>query len=253
MVGKTPQALREAALARDLAYDAALLSLGALRDATIEELISHAKAVSEVIPLFGFYLQPSVGGCVLPYDFWRRFVEIDNVVAIKIAPFNRYQTLHVVRAVADSGRQDEIALYTGNDDNILLDLLTTFDFGGARVRIVGGLLGHWAFWTHRAAEQLEAAKAARRSGAAPAALLTLAQQITDANAAVFDPQNSFRGCIPGINEILRRQGLLAGRYCLDPREDLSAGQSEEIDRVCQQYPHLADDDFVRAHLSDFLA
>lgn len=253
VVGKTPQALREAALARDVGYEAALLSLGALRDATIEELISHAKAVSAVIPLFGFYLQPSVGGCVLPYDFWRRFVEIDNVVAIKIAPFNRYQTLHVVRAVADSGRQDEIALYTGNDDNILLDLLTTFDFGGAQVRIVGGLLGHWAFWTRRAAEHFEAAKAARRSGAAPAALLTLAQQITDANAAVFDPQNSFRGCIPGINEILRRQGLLAGRYCLDPHEDLSAGQSEEIDRVRQQYPHLVDDDFVRANLSDFLA
>jgi dihydrodipicolinate synthase/N-acetylneuraminate lyase len=253
VVGKTSQALREATFARDAGYDAALLSLGALRDATVEELISHARAVAEIIPLFGFYLQPSVGGRALSYDFWRRFVDIDNVVAIKIAPFNRYQTLDVVRAVANSGRADEITLYTGNDDSILVDLLTTFELGGAPVRIVGGLLGHWAFWTREAVEYLEAAKAARCSGAIPASLLTLAQQITDANAAVFDPQNSFRGCIPGIHEILRRQGLLAGRYCLDPDEDLSPGQSEEIDRVCRQYPHLADDEFVREHLNEFLA
>lgn len=253
VVGEKSQALREAAFARDAGYDAALLSLGALRDATVEELISHAKAVAEIIPLFGFYLQPSVGGRVLPYDFWRRFVDIENVVAIKIAPFNRYQTLDVVRAVADSGRAGEIALYTGNDDSILVDLLTTFELGGAPVRIAGGLLGHWAFWTRRAVEYLEAAKTARCSGAAPASLLTLAQQITDANGAVFDPHNSFHGCIPGINEVLRRQGLLAGRYCLDPHEDLSPGQNEEIDRACRQYPHLADDEFVRQRLTDFLA
>ena len=252
VVGRTEQALIEARLARDIGYDAGLLSLGALRDATAGELIAHVRAVAEIIPVFGFYLQPSVGGRILPYDFWRGFVEIDNVVAVKIAPFNRYQTMDVVRAVAESGRAADISLYTGNDDSIIVDLLTTFDVGGARVQIVGGLLGHWAFWTRRVVEYLECVKAARASGEIPASLLTLAQQITDANAAAFDPQNSFHGCIPGINEILRRQGLLAGRYCLDPHEDLSPGQSEEIDRVCRFYPHLVDDDFVRENLDRFL-
>ncbi len=254
ILGRTEQAVREAELARDLGYDAGLLSLGAMRDAAIPELIAHARAVAEIIPLFGFYLQPSVGGRSLPYDFWREFAEIENVVAIKIAPFNRYQTLDVARAVAESGRAREIALYTGNDDNILVDLLTTFDFGHTTVRIAGGLLGHWAVWTRRAVGQLEAVKRLRESGEPlPPSMLTLAQQITDSNAAIFDPGNGFRGCIPGIHEILRRQGILAGTWCLDPNEVLSPGQSEEIDRVCRAYPHLTDDEFIRERLDSYLA
>jgi dihydrodipicolinate synthase/N-acetylneuraminate lyase len=198
----------------------------------------------------GFYLQPAVGGRLLPYEFWRRFLEIENVVAIKIAPFNRYQTIEVVRALADSGRGSDISLYTGNDDNILLDLLTTYSFGEQQVRIVGGLLGHWAVWTKSAVSQLGLVK--HNSRAIPCELLTLAQQITDANAAIFDPKHHFRGCIPGIHEILRRQGLLEGRWCLDPLEELSAGQMEEIDRVCRSYPHLQDDAFVKEHLDEWL-
>jgi dihydrodipicolinate synthase/N-acetylneuraminate lyase len=247
IVGGTGQALSEAALARDLGYDAGLLSLGALRDASVEELIAHARAVAAVIPLFGFYLQPSVGGRALSYEFWRQFVEIPEVVAIKIAPFNRYQTLDVVRAVVESGRAGEIALYTGNDDSILLDLMTEYDFGGRRVRFAGGLLGHWAVWTSKAVEHLRAAKAGSAN------LLTLAAQITDANAAIFDTAHAFAGCIPGIHEVLRRQGLLAGRWCLDPDEELSPSQAEEIDRVCGLYPHLNDDEFVRKNLKDWLA
>jgi dihydrodipicolinate synthase/N-acetylneuraminate lyase len=249
VVGRTAQAISEASLARDAGYDAALLSLGAMRDASVAELIAHTRAIAEVMPVFGFYLQPSVGGRLLPYEFWREFVEIDNVVAIKMAPFNRYQTLDVVRAVAESGRSDEIALYTGNDDNILIDLLTTFDFGGAKIRIRGGLLGHWAVWTRRAVEQLDCVK----QGALSDSMLTLAQQITDANSAIFDPRNGFQGCIPGIHEILRRQGLLAGTWCLDPEETLSPGQSEDIDRVCRSYPHLTDDEFVRERLDSYFA
>jgi len=248
--GKLPQAASEAELAARLGYDAVLLSLGALPDASIAELIEHSRAVSSIIPVIGFYLQPSVGGRALPYAFWREFCQIENVVAIKIAPFNRYQTLEVIRAFAESGRTDQIALYTGNDDNILLDLLTTYDFTGQRIRFSGGLLGHWAVWTTKAVSHLAAAK--RQSNDISPELLTLAQQITDANAALFDPANHFRGCIPGIHEILRRQGLLEGRWCLDPREDLSPGQAEEIDRVCKLYPHLQDDAFVRAHLDEWL-
>jgi dihydrodipicolinate synthase/N-acetylneuraminate lyase len=199
----------------------------------------------------GFYLQPSVGGRVLPYEFWREFAKIENVVAIKIAPFSRYQTLEVVRAVLDSGRAEEIALYTGNDDNLLIDLLTEFDFGGKTVRFAGGLLGHWAVWTETAVVHLMLAK--QYIGKVRAEVLTLAQQITDANAALFDPVHRFRGCIPGIHEILRRQGLLEGRWCLDPGADLSPGQLEEIDRVEKAYPHLRDDAFVREHLDDWLS
>lgn len=254
VVGKTGQAVKEAEFARSIGYDAALLSLGAMRHATIDELIDHARAVADVMPLFGFYLQPSVGGRLLPYDFWRRFAEIPNVIAIKIAPFNRYQTIDVVRAVAESGRLDGIALYTGNDDNILLDLLTTYDFGdGNKAHICGGLLGHWAAWTATAVEHLDSAKRVKRNdGPITPRMLTLAQQITDSNAALFDAANAFHGCIAGIHEILRRQGLLEGRWCLDPNEDLSPGQMEEIDRVCRAYPHLTDDDFVREHLSEWL-
>jgi dihydrodipicolinate synthase/N-acetylneuraminate lyase len=254
ILGRTEQAVGEAGVARDLGYHAGLLSLGAMRDATIPELIAHARAVAEIIPLFGFYLQPGVGGRILPYEFWREFAQIENVVAIKMAPFNRYQTLDVARAIAESGRAHEIALYTGNDDSLLVDLLTTFDFGRSTVRIAGGLLGHWAVWTRCAAGQLAAVKRFRESGEPlPASMLTLAQQITDANAAIFDPRNGFRGCIPGIHEILRRQGILAGTWCLDPEETLSPGQSEEIDRVCRAYPHLRDDDFVRERLDSYLA
>lgn len=244
-VGLSPQATQEATVARDLGYDAVLLSLGALRDATVQELIAHVRAVADILPVFGFYLQPSVGGRILPYAFWRQFVEIENVLAIKMAPFNRYQTIDVVRAVAESGR--DIALYTGNDDNILVDLLTEFKFGDAKAKVIGGLLGHWAVWTSRATEHLQAA----RNGPTPE-LLTLASQITDANAALFDPAHEFHGCIPGIHEILRRQGLLEGRWCLDNREELSPGQMEEIDRVCRIYPHLTDDTFVAEHVDEWL-
>jgi dihydrodipicolinate synthase/N-acetylneuraminate lyase len=245
--GPTAQALSEAALARDLGYDAGLLSLGALREATTAALLDHCRRVAEVVPLFGFYLQPAVGGRLLDYAFWRGFLEIDNVVAIKVAPFNRYQTLDVVRAVADSGRAGDVALYTGNDDAIVFDLLGDFPVGpdGAEVRFAGGLLGQWAVWTRQAVLLLEAVKACRtRNGDGAQRLLGQGHQLTDANAAFFDARNAFHGCIAGIHEVLRRQGLLAGRWCLDPNEDLSPGQAEEIDRVLRAYPHLADDAFV---------
>ena len=246
--GERAQALQEAGLAAALGYDAVLLSLGALRDASVAELLDHSRAVGSVIPVIGFYLQPPVGGRILPYEFWRQFAEIEKVIAIKIAPFNRYQTLDVVRAVAESGRAGQIALYTGNDDNILIDLLTTFDFGGKRMHFSGGLLGHWAVWTRQAVKQCERAKRVRASGdPIPADLLTLAQQITDANAAVFDPAHGFHGCIPGIHEVLRRQGLLAGRWCLDPNEDLSPGQMEEIDRIYRINPHLCESPPAEGH------
>jgi hypothetical protein len=248
--GRNKQALAEAELAARLGYDAALLSLADLKHETIPHLLEHARAVATVVPIIGFYLQPAVGGRLLNYEFWRQFVEIENVVAIKIAPFNRYQTLDVVRALAQSGRAQEVALYTGNDDNILNDLLTQFDFGTQPLRIVGGLLGHWAVWTKTAVSHLALAK--QHSDPVPGELLTLAQQITDANSAIFDPAHNFQGCIPGIHEILRRQGLLEGRWCLDPEEELSPGQSAELDRVCRSYPHLQDDAFVQEHLDEWL-
>ncbi|MDP9337536.1 MAG: dihydrodipicolinate synthase family protein [Acidobacteriota bacterium] len=248
--GKLDQAASEAGIAARLGYDAVLLSLGALPDASVEELIEHCRAIASIIPVIGFYLQPSVGGRALSCTFWRKFCQIENVVAIKVAPFNRYQTLEVIRALAASGRSSEIALYTGNDDNILLDLLTTYCFSDERLRFSGGLLGHWAVWTSKAVEHLAAAN--RHPTNVPSTLLTLAQQITDANAALFDPAHQYRGCIPGIHEILRRQGLLEGRWCLDPHEDLSPGQADEIDRVCNLYPHLQDDEFVREHLDVWL-
>jgi len=256
LCGRAPQAVREAELARELGYHAGLLSLGALRQATERELIVHCRRVAREIPLMGFYLQPAAGGRLLSFRFWRRFVEIPNVIAIKIAPFNRYQTLDVVRAVAEAGRAGDIALYTGNDDHILLDLLTEFVVPTARgeqhLRIVGGLLGQWACWTGRAVEMLERCKALRGSKIIPAELLTLAEQLTDANAALFDSANGFAGCIAGIREALRRQGLLANRLCLDEHERLSAGQAAEITRVSAAYPQLTDDDFVRQNLDDWL-
>jgi dihydrodipicolinate synthase/N-acetylneuraminate lyase len=248
--GPTRQAAKEAALARDLGYDVGLLSLAALRDASDAALVAHARAVAKTIPLFGFYLQPSVGGRVLSYEFWRRFAEIPNVVAIKMAPFNRYQTIDVVRAVAAAGRAGEIALYTGNDDNIVLDLLTEYRVGGVSQRIVGGLLGHWAVWTRRAVELLEEIKAL--PGPAPRELLARAVEITDSNAAFFDAANGFAGCIAGLHEVLRRQGLLEGLWCLDPEEGLSPGQKAEIDRVYGAYPRLNDDAFVAEHRDDWL-
>lgn len=247
--GLTSQAVKEATLARDLGYDAGLLSLAALKEATVPMMIDHARTVAKVLPVVGFYLQPAVGGRLLPYSFWREFTEIEGVVAIKIAPFNRYQTLDVVRAVAESSRAHEIALYTGNDDNIVLDLVTEFRFGDRSVRFAGGLLGHWAAWTKRAVELLDRCHAAR---GANDELLTLAAQVTDSNAALFDAANHFHGCIAGIHEILRRQGLFEGRWCLDPNEDLSPGQMDEIDRVCRLYPYLTDDEFVRENLDTWL-
>ena len=248
--GRNKQALAEAELAARLGYDAVLLSLVDLKHESIPQLLDHARVIATVLPIIGFYLQPAVGGRLLPYEFWRQFVEIENTVAIKIAPFNRYQTLDVVRALAQSGRAREVALYTGNDDNILNDLLTKFDFGTQPLRIVGGLLGHWAVWTKTAVSHLALAK--QHSDPVPGELLTLAQQITDANSAIFDSAHNFRGCIPGIHEILRRQGLLDGRWCLDPEEELSPGQSAELDRVCGSYPHLQDDAFVKEHLDEWL-
>ena len=250
--GHTEQALREAQLARELGYHAGLLSLGALQNAADDELIRHCDAVAREIALVGFYLQPAAGGRVLSFEFWKRFVEIPNVVAIKIAPFNRYQTFDVVRAVAGSGRASEIALYTGNDDAIVIDLLTEYSVGATRLRIVGGLLGHWACWTRKAVELLQECKRVRESKAVPASLLTLAAQVTDCNAAFFDAANNFAGCIPGIHEVLRRQGLLEGVWCLDPAEALSPGQADEITRVLRSYPHLNDDAFVAEHLASWL-
>ena len=251
--GDTRQAAKEAELAVSLGYEAGLLSLAALSQASVSELIDHVRSIANVIPVMGFYLQPAVGGRLLPYEFWREFIRIDNVVAIKIAPFNRYQTLDVLRALADSGRSGEIALYTGNDDNILMDLLTAFDFGGAKVSFAGGLLGHWAVWTLRACEYFRRAKdCASSNTCVDPELLTLNGQVTDANAALFDVANAFHGCIAGIHEILRRQGLMQGRWCLDPEEDLSPGQMEEIDRVCRLYPHLQDDAFIQEHLDGWL-
>lgn len=257
IVGSTRQAINEASIARQIGYDCGLVSLAALKEAGDDQLIEHVRAVSEVIPVFGFYLQPAVGGRILGYSFWRRFAEIRNVVAVKIAPFNRYQTNDVVRAVIDAGREREIALYTGNDDNIIADLLTPYRFGDTEaqrlVRIVGGLLGQWAVWTRRSVELLEDIKQVVNNGSGvPWRLLTLNMQLTDANGALFDVSNDFRGCIPGIHEVLRRQGLLPGTWCLRRDEVLSPGQSEEIDRVIKAYPHLTDDEFVRTHLDEWL-
>jgi dihydrodipicolinate synthase/N-acetylneuraminate lyase len=252
--GQTPQAVAEAAFAREAGYDVGLLSLAALPSASDSELLEHCRAVAGEIPVCGFYLQPSVGGRLLSYEFWRGFCAIDNVVAIKVAPFNRYQTLDVVRGVVDSGRAAEIALYTGNDDNIIPDLLAEFRVGGGTAIFRGGLLGQWAVWTRRAVELLERIHCSRQTGGQDTAeILADAAALTDANAALFDVRNRFAGCIAGLHEILRRQGMLEGRWCLDPAEDLSPGQMQEIDRVTAAYPHLTDDDFVLANLDRWLS
>jgi len=252
-IGPTSQAVAEAETARRLGYETVLLSLAALKEATTAELLAHCRRVAEALPLFGFYLQPAVGGRVLGVDFWRGFLEIENVVAIKVAPFDRYRTLDVARALLESGRAEEIALYTGNDDAIVADLLSDLASGGARVTFRGGLLGQWATGTRRAVEVLEAVKKCRRDGGRGALeLLALGQRLTDMNAAFFDVRGGFAGCIAGIGEVLRRQGLLESRVTLDPHEDLSPGQAEEIDRVVRAYPELTDDAFVAGRLEEWL-
>ncbi|MGZ3320882.1 MAG: dihydrodipicolinate synthase family protein [Xanthobacteraceae bacterium] len=257
LAGQTAQATKEAQTARGLGYHAGLLSLAALKGASEDELIGHAQAIAREIPLVGFYLQPAVGGLVLPVSFWRRFAAIENVVAIKIAPFNRYRTLDVVRGVVEAGAAERITLYTGNDDHIVLDLLTPFTVvakgGKSVVRIKGGLLGHWSVWVKRAVELLDRIHASVASDTVPADLLALDSQVTDCNAAIFDVANDFHGVIAGCHEILRRQGLLAGIWCLDPHETLGPGQKKEIDRICAAYPHLNDDAFVRANLERWLS
>ncbi|MGH7632094.1 MAG: dihydrodipicolinate synthase family protein [Gemmatimonadaceae bacterium] len=251
--GPTRQAMREATLARELGYHAVLLSLAALRDAGSAELLRHCREVADVLPLFGFYLQTTVGGRLLDYAFWRAFADIENVVAIKIAPFDRYRTLDVVRAVADSGRRD-IALYTGNDDAIVADLTARFPFGTGDLRIVGGLLGQWSVWTRRAVVLLGATRPVSDdsgTGPPPTPAATGAA-LTDANGAIFDARNAFAGCIAGIHDVLVRQRLMRGSWCLDPGEGLSPGQREEIDRVLASYPWLTDDEFVLEHLDRWL-
>ena len=257
LVGRTEQALAEAEVALGLGYHAGLLSLAAMKGASEDELIAHCETIAARIPLVGFYLQPAVGGIKLPASFWRRFAAIDNVVAIKIAPFDRYRTLDVIRGVVEAGAEARITLLTGNDDHILLDLLTPFRMrrGDEQVcvRIKGGLLGHWCVWTRKAVELVARVRQSDAEGVLDPALLALDAAITDCNGAFFDVANDFRGCIAGCHEVLRRQGLLEGIWCLDPEEGLSPGQAEEIDRVCAAYPELADDAFVAANLDRWLA
>jgi len=253
--GKTGQALKEADLALSLGYQAGLLSLAAWKDGDEDAILAHCKQVAEAIPIIGFYLQPSVGGRILSHAFWRKFAEIPGVIAIKMAPFNRYQTLDVVRAVVDAGRED-IALYTGNDDNIVIDLLSPYaiDFQGKKItrRIVGGLLGHWGVWTRKAVQLFEEIQATQKDSGIDRKWLTRAIAVTDMNAALFDPAHGFAGCIPGILEVLRRQGLAPTNLCLNPNEALSPGQAEELTRVCLAYPELTDNAFVQQHLDEWL-
>jgi len=254
--GDTEQAVNEAQICSDLGYDIVLVSTNGLGNWSEEALLERASKIAEIIPVFGFYLQPAVGGRILSFNFWKAFAEIENVHAIKMAPFNRYQTLEVVRAVCSSSRSDEIALYTGNDDNIIADLLTTYEVqvGGKAVKkdIVGGLLGHWAVWTQKAVEQLQNIHSFKNSNdTIPKEILTKNISVTDANAAFFDAANNFKGCIAGIHEVLFRQGLLRGIWCLNETEKLSEGQKEEIDRVYLDHPELNDDQFVRENISDW--
>jgi hypothetical protein len=257
LAGRTEQAVREAGIARGLGYHAGLLSLAALKGAGEHELVAHCRAVADVMPLIGFYLQPAVGGIHLPTSFWRRFAGLDNVVAIKMAPFNRYRTLDVIRGVVAAGAGNRVTLYTGNDDHIVLDLLAPFtlvhDGIPVTLRIKGGLLGHWSVWTKRAVELLDRIHAAIAAGPIAPELLALDAQVSDCNSALFDVAHDFHGCIAGCHEVLRRQGLLEGIWCLDPSEGLSAGQAAELDRVRNDYPHLIDDDFVAQHRERWLA
>ncbi|MCK1420874.1 dihydrodipicolinate synthase family protein [Bradyrhizobium sp. 180] len=257
LVGPTSQATAEARTARDIGYHAGLLSLAAMKSASEDDIIAHCTAVAAEIPLVGFYLQPAVGGVILSSQFWQRFASIDNVIAIKIAPFNRYRTLDVLRGVAAAAALDRVALYTGNDDHILLDLTLPFDLRDkgitTRTYFKGGLLGHWSVWTASAIQLFERCKAARHKDSVPADLLALDARVTDCNSAFFDVANNFHGCIAGCHEVLRRQGLMQGLWCLDPNEGLSPGQKQEIDRVCREHADLNDDAFVAAHLNKWLA
>jgi dihydrodipicolinate synthase/N-acetylneuraminate lyase len=257
LVGKTKQARAEAEIARGLGYHAGLLSLAAMKGASEDEIIEHCRSVAEVMPLVGFYLQPAVGGIHLPSSFWRRFAEIENLVAIKMAPFNRYRTLDVIRGVVMAGAQDRVTLYTGNDDHIVLDLVTPFvvRHGGKEttVRIKGGLLGHWSVWVKGVVGLLDRLHKAVAEGAIPPEVLALDSMVTDCNAAFFDVANDFHGCIAGCHEVLRRQGLLEGTWCLDPNESLGPGQKEEIDRVIATYPEFNDDAFVKENLERWLS
>ncbi len=257
LVGRTEQAEREAHAALDLGYHAGLLSLAAFRGASEDDLIAHCRSVASIIPLIGFYLQPAVGGIALSRKFWQRFAEIEQVVAIKIAPFDRYKTLDVVQGVVAAGAEDRIALYTGNDDNIVLDLVAPFilrrNGAAVTVRIKGGLLGHWSVWTKGAVDMFGHLRTAVDRGLIDANILALAAKVTDCNAAFFDVANGFRGCIAGCHEVLRRQGLFDGIWCLDPEEVLSAGQGAAIERVMQLYPELGDDDFVATNRERWLA
>src|SRR5689334_17445482 len=256
-VGPTRQAVAEARAARALGYDAVLLSLAATRGASEDERVAHCAAVAAELPLIGFYLQPAVGGVELPASFWARFAAIDNVVAIKVAPFHRYRTLDVVRGVVAARAERRVALYTGNDDHIVLDLVTPFeverDQQPVRVGFRGGLLGHWSVWVRSAVAMLERCRRARQAGRVDAELLALDSRVTDCNSAFFDVANNFRGSIAGCHEVLRRQGLLQGIWCLDPHEALSPGQSAEIDRVYRDHNALCDDGFVRDNLERWLA
>lgn len=257
LAGRTAQACSEARVALGHGYHAGLLSLAAMKGASLDEIVAHCEAVARIIPLVGFYLQTAVGGVALPADFWRRFASIDNVVAIKMAPFDRYRTLDVVRGVVAAGAEDRVTLYTGNDDHIVLDLLAPFAVRRGdelvTVRIRGGLLGHWSVWTKSAVALLDRIHAAIDSGRVDAELLALDSRVTDCNSAFFDVAHDFAGCIPGCHEVLRRQGLMAGTWCLDPAEVLSPGQADEIDRVCREHADLSDDAFVAANLSKWLA
>jgi len=254
VTGRTPEAVGEAITARELGYHAVLVSLAGLDDVSVEGLVDHMRAVAEVLPVIAFYLQPAVGGRPLPIEFWHAVAAVEQLVAVKIAPFDRYRTSQVIRAIVEAGRADDVALYTGNDDHIVLDLLTPYRFGNRPpVHMVGGLLGQWAIWANRAVEiHAECRRIVRKGEPVPISLFQLAQQITDANSAIFDSAHGYAGALPGIHEVLRRQGLLEGTWCLDEREVLSPGQKEEIDRVLEDYPELTDDEFVRENIGRWM-
>lgn len=257
VTGPTRQALAEARTARSLDYDAALLNVAAFKGASEDEILSHCRAVAEVMPVVGFYLLTEVGGIVLSRDFWTRFCQIENVVGIKVAPFNRYRTLDVAHGIVQARAENRITLYTGNDDHIVLDLLVPFVVRRGdemvTVRFRGGLLGHWAVWTHTAVQLFQRLQAAAQQAAIETSLLALDSVVTDCNRAIYDSQHDFRGCIPGCHEVLKRQGLFEGTWCLDPDEQLSPGQAALIDRVYNDYPEMNDDAFVQAHLHRWLS
>lgn len=254
VAGRTREALREARIAHDLGYHAALVSLGGLDEASVDALVQHMRAIAEVLPVVAFYLQPAAGGRDLPLAFWQHVAQLDALVAVKIAPFDRHRTTQVIRAIVEAGRAGSVALYTGNDDHIVLDLLTPYQFGDhPPVHMVGGLLGQWAVWTKRAVEiHAQCRRIVQDGSSVPVTLLTLAQQLTDANGAIFDAANGYAGCVPGIHEVLRRQGLVNGTQCLDEREVLSPGQTQEIDRVLEAYPELRDDEFVAENIDRWM-